>query len=254
MSNPRQDKPRKPRRRDPVLDRKVAELQERHGLDRSLATQVATGKASLNEVLSRLAMGAEVESLMRRHDLSRALATQVALGQADIASVLRKRRQQTHLDDNRDRSALESALRTGRPLAIGLHAGRVVEARVTAVDRYEFTIQPRDGQPEVIHKLQAKFACDVADRKKARRSLRYDDALKATPREPIWKPQERYTCSNRRLFGYLDEKTQIQVTLLEGEVFRGELAWIGRYEFGLALKGGVELVVFRHALADLRTA
>ena len=243
------------KRKDPAIERKARELVEATGISRALAMQVVLGRVELNDVLTRMAHKAEVESLMRRHDLSRALATQINLGQADLDSVLFKRRMAQHLSDNADRSVLVQAALDGAPISLALHGQRGVDGAVLRVDRYEFQFKPRNGEKETVHKLQAKFAVDASLRKKVRKSLSYDKERRATGRvEPLWKPQDRYTCSNKRLFGFQDRQVPVEVSFLEGEILRGVVTWVGRYEFGLEVKGGVEVVVFRHALANLTPA
>ncbi|MCP4803974.1 MAG: hypothetical protein GY913_08930 [Proteobacteria bacterium] len=242
-------KSRRPRRRDPELERRIEALIRDSGLSRASATQVALGRLELNEVLKKMALAAEVDSLIRRHELSRALATQVALGQADLEAVLFKRRMADHLGANANRSVLAEALESKAKLALALH-GRDVESRIASLDRYEVHLESED---EPVHKLQVKWCCPVMIKKKARRTLSWSD-LKDKPREPVWKPQDRYTCSNRRLFGYFDRETVVEVKLLEGEIFRGKLTWVGRFEFGLLVKNKVEITVFRHALVHIGTA
>jgi sRNA-binding regulator protein Hfq len=44
----------------------------------------------------------------------------------------------------------------------------------------------------------------------------------------------------------------ITLVTLEGECFTGEIAWIGRYEVAMRTRQGVEVIVFRHAIDDLR--
>ncbi|MCB9758998.1 MAG: hypothetical protein H6739_04095 [Alphaproteobacteria bacterium] len=248
----RPDKQRRMRgRRDASLDHRIDEIQHAHGLDRAQATQIALGRADLNDVLQRMAINAQVDGLIRRYDLSRALATQIALGQADLEAVLLKRRMSEHLAENRSRSILDAAAADQNPLVIGLHGKRVLEGKVVESRQYEIDFKPHGEDAETVHKLQLKYAMAAGLRKKARRVLRYDRDLSAEPREPIWKPQDRYTCSNRRLYGYMDKATAITVTLLEGEQFKGKVTWIGRFEFGFEVKTATELVIFRHALADV---
>ncbi|MCB9744861.1 MAG: hypothetical protein H6741_04035 [Alphaproteobacteria bacterium] len=220
-------------------------------MSRAQAIQVARGRADLNTLLRRMALDVEVESLIRRHELSRALATQIAMGQADLDSVLLKRRMSEHLAEHRDRSILEEAAASKATLQLALHGFRLLEAAVVSVDRFEFTVQPRKGEPETIHKLQLKWAAHGDVAKKVRRAHRYDPERKKAPQEPIWKPQDRYNCSNKRLFGYLNAETLISVTTLEGDQFKGKVTWIGRYEFGLMVKGNVEVTLLRHALVEV---
>ena len=212
------------------------------------------GRVELNDVLTRMAHKAEVDSLIRRNDLSRALATQVALGQADLAAVLFKRRMAEHLQLHADRSILAKAQVDALPLSLALHGQRGLDGLVEKLGRYDFVFQVRGGEAETIHKLQVKFALPAEHRKKLRKSLSYDNALRKLPREPVWKPQDRTACSNRRLFQLLDREDPVEVTTLEGEVLHGKVAWVGRFEFGLDAKGGVEVVMFRHALAKITEA
>ncbi len=239
------------KRSNPALEKRIDELVRSAGIGRAMATQVAMGRMELNDVLKRMAHKALVESLMRRHDFTRALASQIALGQADLDRVLFKRRMADHLQRHAERSILLEAEASRKPLSLALHGQRGADGLVSDVGAYEFLFNPRKGEPETIHKLQVKFAVDANDRKKLRKSLSYDKRFRKGPKEPIWKPQDRYSCSNRRLFTDMDSACVVSVLLMEGEVLRGTIVWVGRYEFGLEVKGGVQVAVFRHALAKL---
>lgn len=252
----------RPPRRDPRADRdsparveqrkKAAALAKDTGLPANLAHQVVLGNLKLNDVVERLAVRDRVDALVRKHDLPKSLATQIAMGQADLEQVLQKRRLSEHLDAHRERSALAEALQSSRVVSLGLHNAEQRRGRVTALDRYEISLTGDNGVVENIHKLRVKFMADDEHIKAVRNQLRRD---KDRPErcEPTWKPQDRYGCSDRRLFGLIDEQAEIQVTLLEGEVFRGQPTWMGRWEFGMVLpKKKVEVVIFRHALHDLR--
>lgn len=217
-----------------------------------MALAVAHGRLSLNEALEKLAQRESVNRLMEKHELSRALATQVALGQASLDTVLSRRRLQAHRDENRSRSVLEEAAQTGEPMTLMLHGHRRVTGRILAVDAYMLRFQPEEGEAEDIHKLQVKLAFVPEAYKRVRKVLKYEKALESSPHAPIPRPQDRYTCSDKRLFRYLDERVEVQATTLEGEQVRGAIVWFSRYEFGLQLKGDAELTVFRHALHDLR--
>jgi sRNA-binding regulator protein Hfq len=238
-----------PKQKTDFWDR-VAEIERTTGIPKRLAQQVAAGQITLNTALEKLAQQDRVEGLMRRHGMSRALATQVAIGHADLGAVLRKVRMKEHKDAHYNRSLLDDAAADGRVVRFALHGGRQVEGVVKSIDRYEFDMDV-DGASERIHKLTVKFAMVPDDAKRVRRALRFDKNLKDRPKDPIVRPQDRYTCSDRRLFSYIDDRTQVKVTLLEGEQFRGEITAMCRYEFVLKLKGGVEIVIFRHSLADI---
>ena len=224
------------------------------GIPQNLAHQVALGSLSLNDVLARMATRARVESLMKRHALPKSLATQIALGQADLEHVLCKRRLADHVEANRNRSFLMEALESGQAVALGIHGRAGLRGKIVAVEQYEVTVEKADGERQSVHKLQVKFAAAESEAKNVRNQIKRDKS-RSEPVEPIWKPQERYGCSDRRLFGVIDDEAAVQVTTLEGDVFQGRVEWMGRWEYGMVLKKkNARVVVFRHALAELRRA
>ncbi len=239
-------------KKDPAqAARDKAEELHRSGMPFQMAMAVAHGRLALNEALERMARNDRIEKLIKKHDLSRALATQVALGQADLDRVLHRRRFEAHRQEHRDRSILDASAASGDPLVLALHGQEHLEATVIEVRPYEVILQPPGGEPEERHKLQIKFAYAPKDRKAVKKALSWDETLQASPREPIERPQDRYPCSDKRIFRYLDDKAEVQATFLEGERLRGRVVWMSRYEFGLEIPGGKVVTVFRHALAEL---
>jgi sRNA-binding regulator protein Hfq len=220
------------------------------GMPYQMAMAVAHGRMELNEALERMARKDRVNALMERHQLSRALATQIAIGHADLDLVLARRRLEVHRVDHRDRSCLVPGAR----LALALHEGRSLKGRVVDVEPYQVVFEPDGGVPEPIHKLKLMFAYAPDDWKAVKKGVRVDKKNARDPEAPAVRPQDRYSCSDRRLFGYLDRKIDLNVTLLDGETLRGQLVWFGRYEFGFHLRTDAEITVFRHALRDVAPA
>jgi len=224
---------------------RAAELVGR-GMPSHMANAVAHGRLELNAALERMARSDRVNALMNRHGLSRALATQVAIGHADLDQVLARQRLSAHRTEHRDRTCLEP----GRTLALALTSGRIVKGVLGEVTPYGFQLATEDATLDV-HKLEAKYSYDPADWKRLKKGVKIDRTAQAAPAAPSERPQNRYGCSDKRLFGYLDGEVEVLTTLLEGERLRGHVRWFGRYEFGMTLRGGVDAVVFRHALARL---
>jgi len=249
--------PRGRRREDPdaaekeAFRQRVHELETGMGLEKPLAVRVARNELSLSDAVETMARRDRVESLVRRHGFTRALATQIALGHADLDHQLRKRRLAQHLADNAQHSVLDDALADGELRGFGLHGERQLRARVVDVGRFEVGLQ-KDGEELREHKLQLKYAVAAADLKKFGRALRF--CADRGPREPIVRPQDRYPMSDRRLFGLLDRELTVAVTLLEGELLRGRITSLSRFELQLQLKGKLEVVVFRHAVCELSEA
>ncbi|MCB9682941.1 MAG: hypothetical protein H6733_15860 [Alphaproteobacteria bacterium] len=244
---------RKPKDKAPTPDerasRKRIEELTASGMPFHLAQAVAQARMPLNEALERMAQRDEVERLMKAHELSRALATQVVLGHADLEAFLAKRRFEAHRAANLDKSVLEDARASGKPMVFCLFGQRKIEATVTACTPYNVELTPVGGEPaEELHKLAFKYAYAPDDWKKVKKAVRKHKDLSAAPREPATRPQDRYTCSDKRLFHFLDSKATVDATLLEGEILHGEIAWFSRFEFGMSLKGGGATTVFRHAL------
>jgi len=243
---------RAPKREDPYA-RKAADIAQNTGLPIEAARQVAAGRADLNELLKRMAFQDEVTALMGRHELNRALATQIVLGQANLEQVLIRRRVEAQLVVNRGRSVLDEAVAAAREVTLGVHGHKHLRGRVQAVEKYDVVfVESEGGAEHRIHKLQLKFAYTSEDHKKVRKGMDFDKARREATVDPIARPQDRYACSDRRLGIALDRKAHVTAVTLEGECFTGEIAWVARYEFAVRTRAGGEVVVFRHALAELR--
>lgn len=248
----RDDKRSDEKREKKRIKKKAEELHEQ-GMPYQMAMAVAHGRMELNEALERMARNERVDKLMAKHDLSRALATQIALGHADLDRVLYRRRREEHRETHRERSVFDGITDDGRTLVLGLHGQREVEARITDVGTYGLEIAPVDGgESDEIHKLQVKYAFEPDQRARVEAARSWDEEVRAEPREPIKRPQDRYPCSDKRLFRYVDEQVPVRATLLEGEQFVGQVAWFSRFEFELTSDGETMMTVFRHALHDLR--
>lgn len=229
---------------------RAKELHEQ-GMPFQMALAVAHGRLELNEALERMARNDRILRLMKKHDLSRALATQVALGQADLERVLYTRRFDDHRKGNRVRSVLDEVKESGSPVVLGLHGGQELEAKITGSDTYSIIAVPPGAEARDIHKLQVKYAYRPDDAKRVAKARVAGVAEGFEPKGPIERPQDRYACSDKRLYRYLDRKIPVVVTLLEGERFAGRVEWFSRFEIQLAQGDQPLVTVFRHALANL---
>lgn len=226
--------------------RERAEKLTAQGMPYQMAMAVAHGRMDLNDALERMARRDRVKVLMDRHGLSRALATQVVIGHADLDQVLSRRRLAEHRQDFRDRTCLVP----DSELTVALMDGTTPRIRVVSVDPYTFTFES-DGETRELHKLELKYAYAPADWKKVKKGVRYDGKKPDAEVRPAERPQDRYSCSDRRLFGYLDTEQEVVATLLGADLLRGRITWFSRYEFGMMLRSQVEVTVFRHALKNL---
>ncbi len=233
---------------DPLVRAKAEKLHA-SGMPFQMAMAVAQGRLELNEALERLSRKERVNRLMEKHDLSRALATQIVIGHADLDQVLARRRMDEHRESHRERTVL---VPDTAGLTLVCHGGKQIKGAIVSVEAYGVQVRV-DGAPDPVdvHKLQIKYVYRTADWKRVKKAVKAEK--KSELAEPVVRPQDRYTCSDKRLFGYLDRKPEVTVTLLEGDELKGEVTWFSRYEFGLKLKGDAEVTVFRHALTHIGT-
>jgi hypothetical protein len=245
---------RPPRRPPPPGPKYTVEDLVKQGFPQNLATAVVKGTMSYEDACKRVVLMLDVEKLMRKHNIGRPIAMQIALGQADLEGFLAKRRMMEHREKHHARSCFDEALVHGKPMTFLVHGQRRVEGKVIASEPYHATIRLEDGTEESIHKLQFKAGWLAEHRKLVRKMLeRKNSDLVKNPKPPIERPQDRYPCSDRTLFSFVDApKKSVDMTSLEGEIVSGQVLWFGRYEIGMGLKGEHLVTVFRHALADVK--
>lgn len=70
--------------------------------------------------------------------------------------------------------------------------------------------------------------------------------------EPIIFPKNRHYIKNKTLFPLMQQREVLFFTLLEGEIIRGVVLAFSRYDLTVGLKGGIPVVVLRHAVLDVR--
>ena len=197
-----------------------------------------------------------LQRLMDSHGLNHTEATQVVRGTLCFDRLSHRKRRKEHLQAHRDRCSFAKALRDGRPRVFAMHGHQVELIRVKAVRRYEVDYIPLGpdlkpcGEVKSVHKLAFKMGGYMEHVARIQSSItmcRFETRVA----NPIEKPQHRYFISDKKLFGWVDAANVICVKTLEGEMVRGTLSWIGRWELGLNVEG-VELVVFRHALSNIQ--
>lgn len=225
---------------------KLAELQSM-GLPEALAKAVASGNMPLNDALEQMAQAAQVERLMAKHGLLRSVAVQVAMGQMDLDTLLARRR----LKEVVDRDRAKSCIQEGRRLAFATQGGGRVIGTITSVTAYELDVEDADGVVHHHHKLDLRYAYEPDDWKRVRKGITFPRGRDAARVEPEEKPQHRYNCSNQLLFEYMEARQLVRVGLLGEKELSGFVVWFAQYEFGLELRSGADVTVFRHALASV---
>ena len=108
-----------------------------------------------------------------------------------------------------------------------------------------------NGKEQQIAKTDVKYCYKDFDAEKVQAAIAIDEAVKAqglTQLPPDTQPCEIDTESvrNARKNG-----SAIEITLREGEIFRGTVDWVSPYEIKLILENGAKVVIFRSAVYNL---
>jgi hypothetical protein len=223
------------------------------GMPEQLAMAVGLGKLSLSAALERMALSDRVERVAAEYDLTRALAMQVVIGHADLEVVLRKRRYELYKREKFSRSILATAHESNEELVLGVHGGQRLKVTITAVRDFTVSVVDQKGNEEELKKIVIKYAYLASSWKEAGKQMKLKSSDTAVDVGPIDKPQDRFRCSDRRLFRLFEEKQQVCVELLEGDSAVGILSWLSKYEIGINVGKSCEIGVFRHAVGGLKS-
>jgi len=223
------------------------------GIPRRLAQQVAGGQRELNEVLQEMARLERVDKLEAAHDIPRSLAVQVVLGQADLDAYLAKRRRHAYRSELGARSVFDQAVEAGEPYTFAVLGRGIRQLTVLNSDPFELEVQDtKSDEPEKLHKLMVKLVYRPEDRKAARRAISQDKAYRGVVAEPVFRIQDRYHCPDKKLFPWHEAGSRLTFVTVEGDRVQGSVAWFSRYELGVTVRGEAEVVLMRHALAEVR--
>ena len=175
---------------------------------------------------------------------------------------------------------IQKQIRLQTPMFFGLYNHTLLSATVTGFTKYEFVLQvapnlpinrdssdssesserDRNGNDSVrgeterqeLPKTDVKYCYKAEDAADIQSILRYNEEIKEQNLKPIIQQKKRYSIKPRAIGQARRARHTIQVTMLEGEVFRGLVDWVSRYEIKMILENESKIVVFRHAICDLK--
>ena len=133
-----------------------------------------------------------------------------------------------------------------------LHGDQRKQGKIQSDQTYEIDLVTPDGVVEKIHKVNVKMICEVSQEEEVLVRLRTDEALKGKSEGPHFGPRYRHHIKNKSLFPLMNRKEVLFFSTLEGEVLRGVVTGFSRFEIHLSMKGGVSVVLLRHAIFDVR--
>ena len=105
-----------------------------------------------------------------------------------------------------------------------------------------------NGKEQVIAKADVKYCYKDVDAENVQASVDTNDAVKAQQLKQLLPDDEGYEIDTETVLRARKNGYPIEVTLREGEIFRGIVDWVSRYEIKLILENGAKVVIFRHAI------
>ena len=133
-----------------------------------------------------------------------------------------------------------------------LHGDQRKKGKIQSDQTYEVDLLTAENVVEKIHKVNVKILCEASIEEEVLRRLRTNEALKKAPEGPHFGPRYRHHIKNKTLYPLMNRKEVLFFTTLEGEVLRGVVTGFSRFEICLSMKGGVSVVLLRHAVLDVR--
>ena len=155
---------------------------------------------------------------------------------------------------------IQKQIRLQTPMFFGLYNHILLPATITEFTKYDFVLQvglnpdPIGGEAEKqeMPKTDVKYCYKAEDATDIQSIICYNEAIKEQNLKPIIQRKKRYSINTRDVVQARRARHTIEVTMLEGEVFRGLVDWVSRYEIKMILENESKIVVFRHAICDFK--
>ena len=148
---------------------------------------------------------------------------------------------------------IQKQIRLQTPMFFGLYNHALFPATITGFTRYDFVLQG-EGERHEMPKTDVKYCYKAEDAADIQSIICYNETIKVRGLKPIIQRKKRCSINTRAIIHARRAQDTIEVTMLEGEVFRGVVDWVSRYEIKLILANESKIVVFRHAICDLKVS
>ncbi len=157
-----------------------------------------------------------------------------------------------YLKDNYEKSVFDAALNDPSPWVYHLHGRNIIQARMVASSPYQVVLSADGETEQKIDKINIKLLYPASQAGAAGKRIKTDKKIAARGLEPIISPKNRHYIKNKTLFPLMQQREVLFFTLLEGEIIRGVVLAFSRYDLTVGLKGGIPVMVLRHAVLDVR--
>jgi CspA family cold shock protein len=108
-----------------------------------------------------------------------------------------------------------------------------------------------NGSEQHIAKTDVKYCYKDIDAERVQAAINIDEEVKAQQLTPLASDADACEIDTETVQDARKTKSPIEITLREGEFFRGTIDWVSPYEIKLILANGSKVVIFRHAVYTL---
>lgn len=108
-----------------------------------------------------------------------------------------------------------------------------------------------NGREQHIPKTDVKYCYKDVDAERVQAAVEIDEDVKAQQLKQIPADVQACEIDTEAVRHARKNGASIQITLREGEIFRGTVDWVSPYEIKLILENGSKVVIFRHAVYNL---
>ena len=105
-----------------------------------------------------------------------------------------------------------------------------------------------NGSEQHVAKADVKYCYKDVDAETVQAAIDIDEDVKAQQLTQLTSDTQAFEIDTETVQDARKNKASIEVTLREGEIFRGTIDWVSPYEIKLILANGAKVVVFRHAV------
>ena len=155
---------------------------------------------------------------------------------------------------------IQKQIRLQTPMFFGFYNHTLLSVTVTGFTKYDFVLQValnpdsigEETERQELPKTDVKYCYKAKEATDIQSIIRYNEEIKEQNLKPIIQRKKRYSINTRAIIQARRARHTIEVTMMEGEVFRGLVDWVSRYEIKMILENESKIVVFRHAICDFK--
>jgi len=159
---------------------------------------------------------------------------------------------EAYLEEHKQDSIFDRENGSESAWCLFLHGGKEAAGRIKDNETYEFNLVSKEGSLEKTHKVHVHYLCPESMRDQAMEQRKKDDAVAGKSEGPHFVPRFRHHIKNKSLFPLMNRREVLFFTLLGGDVLRGIITGFSRHEINFSMKGGVPVVIMRHAVFDVK--